>query len=67
MKTKILLNIFAFCAAILAFLCTGESANAQAKKPNILILWGDDIGTFNVSAYNMGMMGYKTPNIVRIA
>jgi arylsulfatase A-like enzyme len=38
-----------------------------AKKPNILILWGDDIGWFNVSAYNHGMMGYKTPNIDRIA
>lgn len=38
----------------------------QTKKPNILIIWGDDIGQFNVSAYNMGMMGYKTPNIDRI-
>jgi arylsulfatase len=37
------------------------------KKPNILILWGDDIGYWNVSAYNQGMMGYKTPNIDRIA
>jgi arylsulfatase len=37
------------------------------KKPNILIIWGDDIGQFNVSAYNMGMMDYKTPNIDRIA
>ena len=32
-------------------------------KPNILILWGDDIGQFNISCYNNGMMGYKTPNI----
>jgi arylsulfatase len=38
-----------------------------AKKPNILILWGDDIGQFNVGAYNRGMMGYKTPNIDSIA
>jgi len=38
-----------------------------AKKPNILIIWGDDIGGFNISAYNHGMMGYKTPNIDRIA
>ena len=37
------------------------------KKPNILILWGDDIGYWNLSAYNQGMMGYKTPNIDRIA
>ncbi len=38
-----------------------------AKPPNILILWGDDIGIWNISAYNMGMMGYKTPNIDSIA
>jgi arylsulfatase len=37
------------------------------EKPNILIIWGDDIGQFNVSAYNNGMMGYRTPNIDRIA
>jgi arylsulfatase len=37
------------------------------KKPNILILWGDDIGYWNISAYNQGMMGYKTPNIDKIA
>jgi arylsulfatase len=38
-----------------------------AKKPNVLIIWGDDIGWFNISAYNHGIMGYKTPNIDRIA
>src|SRR5678809_214797 len=36
------------------------------KKPNILIIWGDDIGWFNISAYNHGVMGYRTPNIDRI-
>ena len=41
--------------------------DAQQKKPNILIIWGDDIGFWNISAYNQGMMGYKTPNIDRIA
>jgi arylsulfatase A-like enzyme len=41
-------------------------ATAQ-DKPNILVIWGDDIGGFNISAYNQGMMGYKTPNIDRIA
>ena len=39
----------------------------EGKKPNILILWGDDIGYWNVSAYSQGMMGYKTPNIDSIA
>ncbi len=42
-------------------------AEAADKKPNILVIWGDDIGYWNVSAYNQGMMGYKTPNIDRIA
>jgi len=40
---------------------------ANPKQPNILVIWGDDIGQFNVSAYNLGMMGYRTPNIDRIA
>jgi arylsulfatase A-like enzyme len=40
---------------------------AESKKPNILVIWGDDIGTYNVSAYHRGLMGGKTPNIDRIA
>ena len=36
-------------------------------KPNILVIWGDDIGQTNISAYSMGMMGYRTPNIDRVA
>jgi arylsulfatase len=39
----------------------------QGKKPNILVIWGDDIGTWNISHNNRGMMGYRTPNIDRIA
>jgi arylsulfatase A-like enzyme len=38
-----------------------------AKKPNILVIWGDDIGQSNISAYSNGVMGYRTPNIDRIA
>jgi len=38
-----------------------------ADKPNILVIWGDDIGTWNISHNNRGMMGYQTPNIDRIA
>ena len=47
----------------------GVLAPAQAadKKPNILVIWGDDIGTWNISHNNRGMMGYKTPNIDRLA
>jgi arylsulfatase A-like enzyme len=40
---------------------------AKTGKPNILIIWGDDIGWYNVSAYNHGVMGYRAPNIDRIA
>jgi arylsulfatase len=52
------LLIFLFCASISVF--------AQ-DKPNILVIWGDDIGTWNISHNNRGMMGYQTPNIDRIA
>jgi arylsulfatase len=44
-----------------------DHANAQAKKPNILVIWGDDIGIWNISHNSRGMMGYETPNIDRIA
>jgi arylsulfatase len=57
-------------AAILALalgLLAAAAPLAAQSKPNILILWGDDIGYWNVSAYNQGMMGYRTPNIDRIA
>ena len=50
-------------AAALLFTSTGMAQD----KPNILVIWGDDIGWMNTSAYNRGMMGYKTPNIDRIA
>ena len=51
--------------ACLGLLCPGVLA-AQ-DKPNILIIWGDDIGVYNTSVYNDGAMGYRTPNIDRIA
>ena len=53
-----------FAAACLLILSSWAAAQ---DKPNILVIWGDDIGWFNVSAYNHGMMSYKTPNIDRIA
>ena len=61
--SKILTRMFAI--AFVLTLC--GSAFGQSNKPNILVIWGDDIGYWNVSAYNQGMMGYKTPNIDRIA
>ena len=42
-------------------------AETPAQRPNIVVIWGDDIGQSNVSAYSHGLMGYKTPNIDRIA
>jgi arylsulfatase len=42
-------------------------ANQEPRKPNILVIWGDDIGIWNLSCYSGGMMGYQTPNIDRIA
>jgi arylsulfatase A-like enzyme len=42
-------------------------AKQEQKKPNILVIWGDDIGIWNLSCYSGGMMGYQTPNIDRIA
>lgn len=69
MRTRTFLK--QFCGAAVGALCLMAGmtdALAQAKKPpNILVIWGDDIGGFNISAYNRGMMGYKTPNIDRIA
>jgi arylsulfatase len=44
-----------------------KAAADKGKKPNILVIWGDDIGTWNISHNNRGMMGYKTPNIDRVA
>jgi arylsulfatase A-like enzyme len=57
-------------AAALAFALVAvglPEAQAQERKPNILVIMGDDIGWFNPSAYHQGMMGYRTPNIDRIA
>jgi len=44
-----------------------EKAKQTSKQPNILVIWGDDIGTTNLSCYSHGVMGYKTPNIDRLA
>ena len=56
-------------SGILAGLCTAllTSLASAADKPNILVIWGDDVGQSNISAYTRGLVGYKTPNIDRIA
>jgi len=50
-----------------AVLLTAAAATAQEDRPNILVIWGDDVGMWNISAYHRGMMGGSTPNIDRIA
>lgn len=61
------LNSLLVACAALAIFGAYVPVRAADKKPNILVIWGDDIGQFNVSAYNRRMMGYKTPNIDRLA
>lgn len=68
MRTHLPSHILLLTATLVAYVAMVPAAQAQtAKKPNILVIWGDDIGTENISYYNRGMMGYKTPNIDRIA
>lgn len=68
-KIKVLL---VFTVLLMSLTANAQKGKAPPKpqqtntKPNILVIWGDDIGQFNISAYNMGMMGYRTPNIDRI-
>ena len=60
----------AFAALLLAAVAlpsAAQTAAAGGKKPNVLVIWGDDIGTWNISHNSRGMMGYRTPNIDRIA
>jgi arylsulfatase len=57
----------AVAALFVTLALTAGPTFAQDKKPNILVIWGDDIGINNISVYNLGVMGYKTPNIDRIA
>jgi arylsulfatase len=57
---------FTLALVVVAMLGAGV-AHAQTSKPNIVVIMGDDIGWFNTSVYNHGLMGYQTPNIDRIA
>ena len=60
-------NIRLALLAALTSAMVGPASAQQAQKPNILVIMGDDIGYWNISAYNRGQMGYRTPNIDRIA
>src|SRR5690242_5559066 len=55
---------FAMMAVLLYVVAPAQAADG---KPNILVIWGDDVGRDNISAYSLGIMGYHTPNIDRLA
>ncbi|MEE8294818.1 MAG: arylsulfatase [Sphingomonadales bacterium] len=57
----------AFIILVVPGIFSQAYAQDQDEKPNILIIWGDDVGQSNISAYTMGLVGYRTPNIDRIA
>ena len=58
----------AICVALLVAPAQAQpKKDAAAKKPNILVIFGDDVGISNISAYSDGLMGYETPNIDRLA
>jgi len=60
-------TLVAAASLVVLGLALSPFASAEAKKPNILVIWGDDIGQSNLSVYTKGLMGYRTPNIDRIA
>ncbi|MBW2540300.1 MAG: sulfatase-like hydrolase/transferase, partial [Deltaproteobacteria bacterium] len=67
---RLILNLVLILALFLLVFLPVEGVAAQQNKvtkPNIVIIWGDDIGQSNISAYSMGLMGYQTPNIDRVA
>ena len=67
MKTNRFWIIASSVLAIFLIAWSAVPSFAQEAKPNIVIIWGDDIGQSNISAYTKGLMGYKTPNIDRVA
>ena len=68
MKWKPVIRFVPWLALGASFLSMGAlPASAKSDKPNIVIIWGDDIGQSNLSAYTNGLMGYRTPNIDSIA
>jgi arylsulfatase A-like enzyme len=67
-RTRLSKGMWLSMMAIGLALCANSPiASAQAKKPNILVIFGDDIGQTNISVYGKGVVGYTTPNIDRIA
>jgi arylsulfatase A-like enzyme len=67
MKIQLFKTGMTVLAAAAVMLCAAIPGQAQGKKPNILVIFGDDIGQANISAYTFGVVGYHTPNIDRLA
>src|SRR6516164_1195556 len=74
MTAKYKLKVFRYgvslvtaATAFTASLCAVCLAQAQQKKPNILVIMGDDVGWFNIGAYHRGIMSGKTPNLDKLA
>ena len=64
---KITKALFLLTTISVAAMTAAPAVAQQQQRPNIVVIWGDDIGQSNVSAYSRGMMGYQTPNIDRLA
>ncbi len=67
MKLKLIIRGLPLFIALAALLCAIDPAHAAGKKPNIIMIMGDDVGTWNISAFHRGMMGGRTPDIDKIA
>lgn len=68
LKKRLLLSIVAVTVAVTHFFETGSGiCSAQEKKPNIVVIMGDDVGWFNVGAYHQGIMSGETPNLDKLA
>jgi hypothetical protein len=67
MHCRVEIRQFFIGIAGVTLILAGSLANAQTKKPNILVIFGDDIGQANISRYTHGVVGYMTPNIDRLS
>ena len=66
-KLKVVRCGVSFLTTMAVLLGAGKSLQAQEKKPNIVVIMGDDIGMWNLGAYHRGMMAGKTPNLDKLA
>ena len=67
MKHKLIKHGLTVLTASAALLCAVAPGQAAAKKPNIVVIMGDDVGIWNIGAYHRGLMAARTPNLDKIA